>query len=103
AGGEDRRGGGAGLRLAIEVEAVELLAVEMRQPRGEALARLGLELDLDRPIFARAEGFDLGFALADEAQRDRLDAAGRAAAWQFAPQHRRQREPDEIIERAAGE
>ena len=36
AGGlEDRIGGVARLRLAVEVEAVELLAVEMRQPRRE--------------------------------------------------------------------
>ena len=84
----------------IEVEAVELLAVEMRQPRREAFAGFGLELDLDRPVFAGLERLDLGFALADQAQRDRLHAAGRAAARQFAPQHRRQREPDQIIERA---
>ena len=101
--GEDRVGGGARLGFAVEIEAVELLAVEMRQPRGEAVARLGLELDLDRPVFARLERLDLAFALADQAQRDRLHAAGRAAARQFAPQHRRQRESDEIVEGAARE
>ena len=98
---QDRVGGVARLRLAVEIEAVELLAVEMRQPRREAVAGFGLELDLDRPVFARLERLDLGFALADQAQRDRLHAARRAAARQFAPQHRRQREPDQIIERAA--
>jgi len=75
----------------------------MRQPRGEAVARLGLQIDLDAPVFARAKRLDLGFALADQAQRDRLHAAGRAAARQFAPQHRRQRKSDEIIQRAPGQ
>jgi hypothetical protein len=42
-------------------------------------------------------------AVADEAQRHRLHASGRARARQLAPQHRRQREADEIIEGAAGE
>src|SRR5205085_619431 len=59
AGGEDRISGGTGFRFAIEVEAVELFAVEMGQARGEAFAGLGLELDLDRPVFARAERLDL--------------------------------------------
>ena len=85
AGLQDRVGGGAGLRLAVEIEAVEPLAVEMRQSGGEALARLGREIDLDRPVFARAERLDFTFALADQAQCHRLHAAGRAAARQFAP------------------
>ena len=56
----------------------------------------------DRPIFAGDEFLDLELAVADDAQRDRLDAAGRARARQLAPQHRREVEADEIIERAAG-
>ena len=40
-------------------------------------------------------------ALADQAQRHRLHAAGRAAARQLAPQHGREGEAHEIIERAA--
>src|SRR5690242_9786913 len=95
---ENRIGGFTRLCLAVEVETVELLAVEMRQPCREPLAGFGLELDLDRPVFARLEYLDLGFALADQAQRNRLHATGRAAARQFAPQHRRKREPDQIIE-----
>ena len=102
-GGQNAIGGGACLRFTVEVEAVELLAVEMRQPGGEAVARLGLELDLDGPVFAGPEGLDLGLAFADEAQRHRLHPPGRAAARQFAPQHRRQGEADQIIEGAAGE
>ena len=67
------------------------------------MPRFGFELDLDRPIFARLKGLDLGFALADQAQRDGLDAAGGTAAGELAPEHRRQRKADEIIECAAGE
>ena len=55
----------------------------------------------DLPVFFRDEALDLGFAVADEAQRHRLHAAGRAGARQLAPQHRRQVEADEIVERAA--
>ena len=101
-GAQDRVGGGARLGLAVEIEAIEPLAVEMGEPRGEGLACLGLELDLDRPVFARFERLDLGFALADQAQCDGLDAAGRAAARKLAPEHRRQGETDEVIERPAG-
>ena len=46
------------------------------------------EQRLDGPVFARAEDLDLGFALADQAQRDRLHPPGAAAAGQLAPQHR---------------
>src|SRR6185437_8392238 len=49
------------------------------------------------------EDLDLGLALADQAQRHRLHPAGRAAAGQLAPQHGREGEADEIVERAAGE
>ena len=56
-----------------------------------------------RPVFARDELLDLELAVADEPQRHRLHAAGRARARQLAPQHRREREADEIVERAAGE
>ncbi len=63
----------------------------------------GLERGLDRPIFLRLEGFDLELTVADQPQRNRLHAARRARARQLAPQHRRQGEADEIIERAPGE
>ena len=49
------------------------------------------------------EGLDLHLALDDEAQADRLHPAGRLGAGQFAPEHRREVEADEVIERAAGE
>ena len=47
------------------------------------------------------EPLDLKLAVADDAQRHRLHAARRARARQLAPQHRREGEADEIIERAA--
>ena len=54
--------------------------------------------------YSRADEFlDLQLAVADEPQRHRLHAAGRARARQLAPEHRREREADEIIERAARE
>ena len=62
----------------------------------------GLEMGDDRPVFARDELLDLELAVADDAQRHRLHAARRARARQLAPQHRRQVEADEVVERAAG-
>ena len=85
----------------VQVELVEPLAVQMGQPRGERRAGRGDEHRLDGPVFARPENLDLGFALADQPQRDRLHPAGAAAAGQFAPQHRRQREAHQIVQRAA--
>src|SRR5581483_10127126 len=95
--------GALGALLVVEVELVELAAVEM----GEAgLQRLFLgraEYGIDRPVFAAIEDLDLGLALADQTQRHRLNAPGRAAARQLAPQHRRKREAHQIVERAPGE
>src|SRR5207237_6102778 len=99
----DRRCRRACLGLVAQRELVELLAVELGEAGGELLAALRTENDLDRPVFARLEGLDLGFALADQPQRHRLDATGRLAARQLAPQHRRQGEADKIIEGTAGE
>src|SRR5439155_11494346 len=84
-------------------ELIELLAVEMGEAGGEDLPGLGTEGDLDRPIFARLEGLDLGFALADQAQGDGLHAPCRLAPGQLPPEHRRQREADKIVKRPAGE
>ena len=56
----------------------------------------------DRPVFARDKPLDLDLAVADDAQRNRLHAPRRARARQLAPQHRRQAEADEIVERATG-
>ena len=54
-----------------------------------------------RPVFARLERLDLFLALDDHAQRRRLHAAGGQAALHLAPQHRRQVEADQIVQRAA--
>ncbi len=79
------------------------LPLEGGQPGLEVLVARRAEDGGDLPVFLADEALDLGFAVADQAQRHRLDAAGRAGAGQLAPQHRRQREADEIVERPAGE
>ena len=96
----DRRHGAFGVVRMSKRQFVELLAVEMGKPGGEISRRRG-EVRFDGPIFLGLEGFDLELALADEAQRDRLHAARRTRPRQLAPQHRREREPDQIVERAA--
>ena len=94
---------GVGGRSVLDVEPVELLAGDRRQPGANLLALGGGEQRLDGPVFLGLEGLDLGLAVAHQAQRHRLHAAGRAGARQLAPQHRREREADQIVERAAGE
>ncbi len=103
-----REGGGLerllerlGLRPRADVEALDLLAVGADQPRLEGLAARRRERRDQRPVLARDEFLDLELAVAHQPQRDRLHAAGRARARQLAPEHRRQREADEIVERAA--
>ena len=71
------------------------------EPRRDLLALGRREQRLDGPVFVGLEGLDLGLAIAHEAQRHGLHPPGRARARQLAPQHRRQREADEIVERAA--
>ena len=66
---------------------------------GEALAVL-FESRADRPIFLRLEDLDLALAVDDQPQRDRLHPARRLRAGKLAPQDRREREADQIIERA---
>ncbi len=58
---------------------------------------------MTRPVFAGAEGFDLHLAVDDQAERDGLDAAGRARAGELAPEDRGELEADEVVEGAAGE
>ena len=81
-----------------QVELLEFLAAQAGQARGEALHRVRA-VGFDRPVFARLERFDFLFALADHAQRRRLHAPGRQAALHLAPQHRRQVEADQVIQR----
>ena len=90
-------------RLIGDIEFVELLAVGGNEACLEGLVLGGRELGGDRPRFLRLELLDLELAVADEPERHGLDAAGRSGARKLAPQDRRQREADEIVERAAGE
>ena len=101
--GRDLGSGRLGRRLIGQVELLQLAAVEMGQARREDGPVLGREDHGDGPIFLRLEGLDLGLALADEAQRHRLDPARRAAAGQLAPEDRREGEADQVIQGAPGE
>ena len=99
--GLDRGLGLQRVALIADRQAVELLAVPLHEACGEGRAVL-LHGGSDRPIFLRAKRLDLTLAIDDQAKRDRLNAAGGLGAGQLAPQHRREREADEIVERAAG-
>ena len=92
-----------GFLAAADIEARDLLAVGADQARFEGVVARGREVGNQRPIFPGDEFLDFEFAVADETQRHRLHAAGRARARQFAPQNRGEREADEIVERAARE
>ena len=59
---------------------VERLAVDADELGGERLAGRGRQDRLDRPVLAGGERVDLALALDDQADRDRLDAAGGQAA-----------------------
>ena len=83
-----------------EIKLLEFLAVEPAQP-GAEIAIGVLQLRLDGPVFARLERLDLLFALGDHAQCRRLHPAGGQSALHLAPQHRREIETDQIIQRTA--
>ena len=90
-----------GFRAGADVEALDLLAVGADQTRLEGIAARRQQRRDQRPIFARHEFLDLELAVADQPQRHRLHAAGRAGARQLAPQHGREGEADQIVQRAA--
>ena len=92
-----------GLLARADVEALDFLAVGADQARLEGLVARRRERRDQRPVFPGDEFLDLELAVADQPQRHRLHPAGRARARQLAPEHRRQREADQIVERAAGE
>ncbi len=98
-----RRFGAGRKGFGVQVELIQPLAVQMRQPRGERRAGRGRETGFHGPVFAGAERLDLRLAVADQAQRDRLHPPGAAAAGQLAPQHRGQGETYQVIQRAAGQ
>ena len=99
----DRLLGPGGQVGRVDVELVQLAAVQMRQPGHERRAGRRGQVRLDRPIFARLEYLDLRLAVADQAQCHRLHTPGATAARQLTPQHGGQREAYQIIQRAAGE
>ncbi len=92
-----------GLGARTDIETLQLLAVGPDETRFEGFVAGCRKRGDQRPIFAADEFFDLKLAVANEAQRDRLHPSGRARAGQFAPQDRGEREPHQIIKRAAGE
>ena len=94
---------GVGGGLVFDVEALERFAADGLQAGADLLGFGGQESGLDGPVFVGLEGFDFGLAVADQAERYGLNAAGGAGAGQLAPQHRRQVEADQVVERAAGE
>jgi hypothetical protein len=94
--------GGQGRTLVAQVELGELLVLVLDQAGQERLGA-GRDVGLDGPVFLGLEALDLQLAVDDQAQADRLHAAGRAAARQLAPQHRRQGEADQIVQGAAGQ
>ena len=97
--------GGEGACCALRIrqrEFLQLLSVELGQPCLE-FRSVDRKTRRDVPVFLRDELLDLDLAIDNDAQRHRLHAAGRARARQLAPQHGREREAHEIVERAAGE
>ncbi len=105
-GRDDRALGLARLRLAGDRETAplrvgfDLLAAVLDEPRGKLRLVLG-RIGLDGPVFQALEAGDLGLALADQAQRNALHAAGRESRLDFLPQQRRQVEANQVIERTA--
>ena len=95
------QGAARGLRIGVvgQIELLELLAAQLQQACGKAQIRMRA-VGLDRPVLARVERFDFFLALRDHAQRRRLHASGGQSSLHLAPQHRRQIEADQVIQRA---
>ena len=92
-------GGDAGL---AEAEFIEFAPFEVDQA-GEEGGAVVAHVRGDLPVFLGLERLDLAVTLDDQAQGDRLDAAGGFGAGELAPEHRREGEPEQVIERAARE
>ncbi len=80
-------------------QAIDLLPVEFDKAGGETLP-VRFEVGRYRPIFLRLETIDLAFPIDDQAEGDRLYPARGFCAWKLSPKDRRQRETDQIVERA---
>ena len=87
--------------MVAEREFLQGFAIEAVQARFEIRSVWRTQIGPDIPVFLWLEEFDLVLAVADDAERDRLHAARRPAARQFAPKHRRQVEADEIVQGSA--
>ena len=94
---------GLGLLRRPDVQPCDLAAVGAGQPGVEGRPGRRRQGGDQRPVFTGDEGLDLALAVANEAQRHRLHAAGRPGTGELAPQHRREAEPDQIIQRPAGQ
>ena len=117
--------GGAGLRRLLARPDLRDAAAGLAERRGVALGGLAVaesraapsirtssaanvsprgrrEERLQRPVLAGGERADLPLALDDEPDGDRLDAAGRQARPDLAPQQRAERVADEAVDDPAG-
>ena len=90
-----------GLGSRADVETADLLPVGADKPGGEGRVGRRLQVGDDRPVFAGDELFDFKLAVANDAERHRLDTARRAGAGKLSPQHRGKGEADEVVERPA--
>ncbi len=99
----DRADGHRGPFGVGQVESVQLRAGQRHELRVVFLSPRRRKTGMDGPVFARLECLYLHLAIDNQAQADGLDATRRFRAGQLAPQHGRQVEADQIIQRAAGQ
>ena len=92
---------GQGLRIRPLVEAGDV-AVGVHDLRGHRLAVVDRQREVDAEELGRREDADLLAALSEDAQRTRLDAAGRQPGAQAAAEQRRDGEADHAVEEPAG-
>ena len=98
--GFDSRLGRQGRRFIVQVELGQLLAGMGDQSRQEGRP-FGGHIGFDGPVFLGPKLLDFDLAVDDQPERDGLHPSCRAGTGQLAPQHRRQVEADQIIQRPA--
>src|SRR2546426_1088222 len=76
----------------------ELVTLLLDDLGGERLPRVVRERGLEGPVLLRLERLDLALAVDDEAERDRLDAAGGEAVPDLLPEERGHRVSDEPVD-----